>query len=61
NVVCKTIRSNPTFEHVKIIVISGVINREEIDAMLADGADEFIQKPFEIDHVIRRMAALTNA
>lgn len=61
NVVCKTIRSNPTFANIKIIVISGVINREEIDAMLADGADEFIQKPFEIDHVIRRMAELTNA
>jgi len=60
NVVCKTIRSNPAFEHMKIIVISGVVNREEVDELLKQGADEFIQKPFEIDQVIQKMAELLN-
>ena len=60
NVVCNTIRSNPSFEHMKIIVISGVVNREEISELLEQGADEFIQKPFEIDQVIRKMAELLN-
>ena len=33
NVVCQTIRKNPNFEHMKIIIVSGVVNPEEIDAV----------------------------
>ncbi len=58
NTVCKTVRSNPAFEHVKIIVISGAVNRDEVQELLEQGADDFIQKPFEIDQVIQRMAEL---
>jgi excisionase family DNA binding protein len=61
NVVCKTVRSNPKLEHVKIIIVSGVVNREEIESLLAEGANEFIKKPFEIDQLIGRMAELVGA
>jgi len=61
NVVCKTLRSNPKLEHVKIIIVSGVVNREEIESLLADGADEFVKKPFEIDQLITKMAELVGA
>ncbi len=58
--VCRTIRSNPVFEHIKIIVISGVADPDEIKELSDAGADEFIRKPFDINAVISRMLALLN-
>jgi excisionase family DNA binding protein len=58
NVVCRTIRSQPEFEHVKIIIISGVADPDEISQLKTAGADEFIRKPFAIESVIGRMAEL---
>ncbi len=58
NIVCKTVRANPKLEHVKIIIVSGVVNREEIDALLSDGAHDFVKKPFEIDALISKIGQL---
>lgn len=58
NVVCTRIRANPEFDHIKIIIVSGVADPDEISDLLASGADEFIKKPFQIDTVIERMAEL---
>ncbi len=58
--VCRTIRSNPAFEHIKIIVISGVADPDEIKELSDAGADEFIRKPFDINAVISRMLTLLN-
>jgi len=60
NIVCQTIRKNPEFENIKIIIVSGVINREEIDSLLKIGADDFIQKPFNIADLIDRVSRLLN-
>ena len=56
NVVCKTIRENPTFQNLKIIIVSGVTNQEEIDQLLELGADAFLAKPFGIDELIAKIA-----
>jgi len=48
NIVCQTIRSNPEFENIKIIIVSGVIKQDEIDHLLKSGAEGFIKKPFSI-------------
>lgn len=56
--VCRTIRANPTYEHMKIIVISGVADPDEVTELQAAGADEFIRKPFDINTVIARMSEL---
>jgi excisionase family DNA binding protein len=58
NVVCKTIRDNPELAHIKILVISGVINAPEVDDLMEAGADEFIKKPFNIENVVDRMVKL---
>jgi DNA-binding response OmpR family regulator len=58
NVVCKTIRNNPAFQHVKIIIISAVINQDEIEDLLKAGADAFMKKPFSIDDLINKMTDL---
>ena len=58
NIVCKTVRSNPKLDHVKIIIVSGVVNRDEIESLLSDGAQDFVKKPFEIDQLISKIAEL---
>ena len=58
NVVCQTIRQNPNFEHTKIIIVSGVVNQDEINDLLKSGADEFVKKPFNIEKLIERIGEL---
>jgi DNA-binding response OmpR family regulator len=58
NVVCQTVRNNSKFEHMKIIIVSGVVNQEEINDLLQAGADDFVKKPFNIEKLIERMAEL---
>lgn len=58
--VCRTIRANPNYAHIKIIAISGVADPDEVDQLRAAGADEFIRKPFDITEVIARLADLVN-
>ncbi len=58
NVVCKTVRSQSSLQHMKIIIISGVADPDEVRELLKAGADEFIKKPFEIDAVISRIVEM---
>ena len=58
NVVCETIRKNPEFENIKIIIVSGVIKQDEIDQLLKSGAEDFIRKPFDITELTDRIAAV---
>ncbi|MEM1447345.1 MAG: response regulator [Planctomycetota bacterium] len=58
NVVCETVRKNDQLKDMKIIIVSGVVNREEIDALLAAGADEFVKKPFDLEKLMGRVEAL---
>ncbi len=58
NIVCKTIRQNPLFEHTHIIIVSGVVNQDEIDEMINLGADAFMKKPFSIDELVNKMAEM---
>ncbi|MGA2172204.1 MAG: response regulator [Sedimentisphaerales bacterium] len=57
NVVCHTIRRNPEFENIKIIIVSGVIKQEEIDQLLKSGAQDFIKKPFDITDLVNRVCS----
>ena len=61
NVVCQTIHKNPAFAHIKIVIVSGVVNQDEINDLLAAGADEFVKKPFNIDKLIDLIGKLTEA
>ncbi|HBS29790.1 MAG TPA: regulator [Phycisphaerales bacterium] len=61
NIVCRRIRENPRFKDTRIVFVSGVVNPEEIDALRAAGADDFVKKPFSIERLIGRMADLLRA
>lgn len=58
NVVCERIRANPEMGATKIIIVSGVVNQQEIDDLLQSGANEFIKKPFHLETLQQRIAAL---
>jgi excisionase family DNA binding protein len=58
NVVCRTLRQRPEFEHTKIIIVSGVVNQDEINDLLKSGADDFVKKPFDIEKLIQRIGEL---
>jgi len=58
NVVCQTIRQNPNFQHMKIVIVSGVVNQDEINDLLKSGADEFVKKPFNIEKLIEKIGEL---
>ncbi|MGD2111563.1 MAG: response regulator [Phycisphaerae bacterium] len=60
NTVCRTIRANPNYEHIRIIAISGVADPDEVNELRMAGADDFIRKPFDINAVIARMSELLN-
>ena len=58
NVVCKTVRGNDRLSAMKILIVSGVVNREEIDDLLSSGADDFIKKPFDLEELMARITTL---
>jgi excisionase family DNA binding protein len=58
NIVCQTIRENPEFQNIKIIIVSGVVKQDEIDQLLKSGAEDFIRKPFNITELTEKIAAV---
>ncbi len=58
NVVCQTVRQDPNMTDMKIIIVSGVVNQDEIDDLLAAGADDFVKKPFNIERLLERITGL---
>lgn len=58
NVVCQTIRKNPEFEDIKIVIISGVVKQDEIEQLLKSGAEDFIKKPFNIVELTNKITSL---
>jgi len=57
NVVCQTIRRNPKFEDIKIIIVSGVVREDDIEQLLQSGAEGFIRKPFSVSVLTEKVAA----
>jgi two-component system OmpR family response regulator len=58
NLVCERIKANPDLKDTKIIIVSGVVNQDEIDALTRSGSDGFVKKPFNIEKLIAHMAEL---
>lgn len=56
--VCQRVRADETLEDVKIICISGMVEKDKIEDLKESGADDFMQKPFEIESLVERMCEL---
>lgn len=53
--VCQRVRSDTSMDDVKIICISGMVEAHKIDDLRAAGANDFIQKPFEMESLLGRV------
>ncbi len=58
NIVCQTIRRNPDFNDMRIIIVSGLINEDEIQDLLDAGAETFIKKPFSISELVDQIVTV---
>ena len=56
--VCQRVRSDPALDDVKIICISGMVEQDKVTELREAGANEFLQKPFEIEVLVERMCQL---
>lgn len=54
--VVRRIREDEALRNVKIILISGEVDRAGVDALMRCGADFFLQKPFGIDQLVQKIA-----
>lgn len=58
NVVCKSVRANSLLAQTKILIVSGVVNQNEIDDLLTAGADAFVKKPFDIQRLLKQIESM---
>lgn len=56
--VCQRVRSDDTLETVKIICISGMVEADKIEDLKVAGANDFMQKPFQIEQLMDRACDL---
>ena len=56
--VCQRVRSDKTLDSVKIICISGMVEREKVTDLLDSGADDFLHKPFDVETLLERVCSL---
>ncbi len=56
--VCQRVRSDSNMDDVKIICISGMVEQDKIEDLKASGANEFVQKPFEVEQLVDRICML---
>lgn len=52
NEVCKRIRTTDELSNIKVIFISGVIDRGEAEELTGAGADAFLKKPFDVEELM---------
>jgi excisionase family DNA binding protein len=56
--VCQRVRKERALDDVRIICISGMIEEDKIDDLRAAGADDFLQKPFDVQTLVDRICRL---
>ncbi len=53
--VCQRVRSDSAMDDVKIICISGMVEQDKVADLKEAGANDFMQKPFEIEALVERI------
>ena len=53
--VCQRVRSDKAMDDVRIICISGMVEEDKVGELHAAGANDFLQKPFEVERLVDRM------
>ncbi|MEW4529232.1 response regulator [Maioricimonas sp. JC845] len=56
--VCQRVRSDSSLDDVKIICISGMVEADKISELKDSGANDFMQKPFEVEQLVDRLCKM---
>lgn len=56
--VCQRVRSDSALDDVRIICISGMVEQDKIADLKKSGANDFVQKPFEVESLVSRICML---
>ena len=56
--VCQRVRSDSTLDNVRIICISGMVEQDKVSDLRDAGADDFMQKPFDVEKLVERACGL---
>lgn len=56
--VCRQIKNNPATRATKVIMVSAKVQKEEIEAGIKAGADEYITKPFDLLGLVEKITKL---
>lgn len=56
--VCTRVRSDSSLDDVKILCISGMVEQEQIEELKRSGANDFLQKPFDLETLLDRICKL---
>ncbi len=56
--VCQRVRSDAALDDVRIICISGMVEQDKVAELKAAGANDFMQKPFDVDKLMQRACQL---
>jgi DNA-binding response OmpR family regulator len=59
--VCRRVRWHPDLYTIPVVVLSSMVDEEEVQHGFSQGADEYIKKPFGMDHLSQRVDALLKA
>ncbi len=53
--VCQRVRNDKTMDDVRVICISGMVDEDKVGELKSAGADDFLQKPFEVEKLVERI------
>ena len=56
--VCQRVRSDDSLESVKIICISGMVEQDKIAELKEAGANDFMNKPFNVEKLLERACSM---
>jgi excisionase family DNA binding protein len=56
--ICRRVKTDPTTQHIKILVITGFATDENIKKMLRYGADDYLEKPLKLEDLREKVYRL---
>ena len=57
--VCRRLRARPTLNHIRIVAVTGFASPENVDRILAAGADACLEKPIDSERLLAELGLVT--